>query len=217
MKRGAALWLHRFIRHWATAETKRQPFIHPTAMIMPEVQVAPGVEVGRYSYIRSGAKLDSGRIGSFCSIAPGVMIGGDEHPLDAVSTHPFWYAPGGLTLPDESPRRSGKPMWEQQSAAPIIGHDVWVGAGAVILRGAVIENGAVIGACAVVKGRIPAYGIAVGMPAKVVRYRFSPDIRASLEASGWWDWEEAEIRRMKPLFRDVDMFLDELEREALRA
>ncbi len=53
----------------------------------------------------------------------------------------------------------------------IIGKDVWIGTGAKILKGVTIGDGAVIGANAVVVDNIPPYGIAVGVPAKVVNYR----------------------------------------------
>ena len=52
-----------------------------------------------------------------------------------------------------------------------IGDDVWIGAGAKILMGAKIGRGAVVGANAVVRGEIPDYAIAVGSPARVVKYR----------------------------------------------
>lgn len=212
LKKRAALWLHRFIRYGTAEQVKNQPGIHPTVMVMPDAQVAPGVSIGRYTYIRSGARLDAGRIGAFCSIAPDVIVGGDEHPLDAVSTHPFWYAPGGLTLPDEP--QTGpecRPAWTSSVPPPVIGSDVWIAAGARILRGAVIEDGAVIGAGAVVKGRVPAYGIAVGVPARTVRYRFGPELRERLRATRWWEWEEAEIRRLKPYFHDPALFLEHAE------
>lgn len=53
----------------------------------------------------------------------------------------------------------------------IIEDDVWIGTGAIILRGSVIKKGAVIGAGSVVKGTIPEYAVAVGVPAKVIKYR----------------------------------------------
>ncbi|WP_405049171.1 hypothetical protein [Rhizobium sp. NZLR4b] len=52
-----------------------------------------------------------------------------------------------------------------------IGNDVWIGAGAKILVNVKIGNGAVIGANAVVISDIPEYGVAVGSPARVVKYR----------------------------------------------
>jgi acetyltransferase-like isoleucine patch superfamily enzyme len=64
----------------------------------------------------------------------------------------------------------GLKNWEHIPHAPvIIGNKVWVGFNASILKGVTIGEGAVIGACAVVTRDIPAYSVAVGNPAKVVR------------------------------------------------
>jgi acetyltransferase-like isoleucine patch superfamily enzyme len=66
-----------------------------------------------------------------------------------------------------------RPMREQRALIDKveIGDDVWIGAGAKILMGAKIGRGAVIGANAVVRGEVPDYAIAVGAPAKVIKYR----------------------------------------------
>lgn len=82
----------------------------------------------------------------------------------------------------------------------IIEHDVWIGTGAVVLRGVVIGTGAVIGANAVVTKDIPPYAIAVGCPAKVIKYRFEEDRIRNLLASNWWDLE---LTQVKELFRKM--------------
>lgn len=206
-KQRLALQTHRFLSYWTAKAMKSQPLVHPTVYVMPNVYIAPQVAVGRYTYIRGGAQLESGAVGAFCSIAPNVLIGGDEHPLDAASTHPFWYTPGGLTVPGAGPAEQSS--WTQPKQAPVIGNDVWIGAGAQVLRGAVIEDGAVIGAGAIVTGRIPAYAIAVGVPARVVKYRFDEGTIARLRQSQWWNWEEAKLVEKSPLFRSADDLLGE--------
>jgi galactoside O-acetyltransferase len=52
-----------------------------------------------------------------------------------------------------------------------IDDDVWIGSNAVIIGGVHIGKGAIIGAGAVVTKNIPSMGIAVGVPAKVIKYR----------------------------------------------
>lgn len=69
--------------------------------------------------------------------------------------------------------RSGELIRKQQNtvAPVVIGEDVWIAAGCKILKGSVVNDHAVIGAASLVKGEIPYNGIAVGIPAKVIKYR----------------------------------------------
>lgn len=98
---------------------------------------------------------------------------------------PFWYRPffgAGASRED----------W--QPAAPVIGNDVWIGCGAVILRGAVIGDGAAIAAGAVVRGHVPAFAVFGGVPAKLIGYRFDEMTRTALSALRWWEWTDAELK-----------------------
>ncbi len=81
----------------------------------------------------------------------------------------------------------------------VIGSDVWIGAHATILSGVAIGDGAVVGACSVVAKDVPPYAVAVGNPARVVRYRFEPDLIERLLAIRWWDWPPEKITANKDL------------------
>ena len=70
-----------------------------------------------------------------------------------------------------------------------IGHDVWIGHGAIVKPGVKIGHGAVVAAGAIVTRDVPAYAIVAGVPAKFMRWRFEPKISARIISLGWWDWE----------------------------
>jgi acetyltransferase-like isoleucine patch superfamily enzyme len=124
-------------------------------------------------------------IGSFCSIASDVTILlGGEHRTDFVSTYPF----GNFFA-------AGKPDGHEWSRGNVvIGNDVWIGHGALILSGTRIGDGAVVGAGSLVLSEIPPYAIAVGRPAKVVGYRFEAKTIGDLLAIRWWNWDDDTIR-----------------------
>jgi carbonic anhydrase/acetyltransferase-like protein (isoleucine patch superfamily) len=99
----------------------------------------------------------------------------------------------------------------------MIGNDVYVGVGAIVLSGVSIADGAVVGAGAVVTRSVPAYAIVAGNPARIVRYRFDEQTRERLLALRWWDWDDAAILAARRwLVGDVAVFLDEMERQAAR-
>ena len=91
-----------------------------------------------------------------------------------------------------------------------IGHDVWVGQNAAILSGVTIGNGAVVAGFSVVTKDVPPYAIVGGNPARIIRYRFTPDQIAALLRIAWWDWPEAKVREMVTMLNggDVQAFID---------
>jgi acetyltransferase-like isoleucine patch superfamily enzyme len=145
-------------------------------------------------------------VGSFCSISPEVrVIGGGEHVTSRASSFPmntFLFDPAKRTSPDAA-----------DTGPTVVGNDVWIGMGAIILSGVTIGDGAVVGAGAVVDTSVPPYAVVAGNPARLVRYRFPGDIRDRLLAIRWWDWDDEVIRSLEPWFMgDVATFLEEAER-----
>lgn len=125
-------------------------------------------------------------VGRYCSISEGVeFLPGGQHNIDWVSTFPFREAFG---LPGR--RQDGHPASKGDIC---IGNDVWLGRGAKIMSGCSVGDGAVVGAYSVVTSDIPPYGIAVGVPARVIRNRFSDEVVEQLLAMQWWDWPQSEI------------------------
>lgn len=76
-----------------------------------------------------------------------------------------------------------------------VGHDVWVGNGALILPGVTIGHGAVIGARSVVTKDVEPYSVVGGNPARVIRNRLPPEDAAFLLDLAWWNWDHTRLRR----------------------
>lgn len=181
-----------------------------------KIEISPYVKVGRYTY---GVKHDtvmlvaaphapSVNIGSFCSIAPGVVILANvDHRTDLPSTYPFKTV---MFAKKKWIDNSDGLNHEVKTSKPVvIGHDVWVGLNVIILSGVNIGTGAIIGAGAVVSKDIPPYAIAVGNPAKVVRYRFPIEVIEELLASEWWLLSDEEIFELRDSFfsENISQFL----------
>lgn len=149
------------------------------------------------------------KIGRFCSIASNCHIGLGDHALNMVSTSPLFYNSQSL-LPDNFLSKN-IPVTEQTigntNYKVIIGNDVWLGYNVCVKEGVTIGDGAIIGAKSLVTHDIPPYAIAVGTPAKVIKYRFTPDqIRQLLEIK-WWDKDIKWIQENACAFSDIDTFI----------
>lgn len=170
------------------------------AIVRAGTEVGPDVVLGDYSYI-SGPRsyVEAARIGKFCSIARQVTIGPGDHDLTGVSTHPFRLSPAYGGLVD-----TVVPL--KQKAPPVIGADVWIGMNAVIMRGVTVGDGAIVAANSVVTRDVPAFAVVGGVPAKVIRYRFSPEVIADLQQIRWWDWPESKLKQYIADFGNPDEF-----------
>lgn len=147
---------------------------------------ASNVFIGAGTYIRSGSVLSIvSSIGRYCSIGSNCYIGQEKHthPTDWISTHPFQYEAGNLEH-------------EPVLAGVNVGHDVWIGHGAMILEGVQVGTGAVIAVNALVTRDVPPYAVVAGNPAKIVKYRHSVEIIERLLKSSWW---ERDINWLKSL------------------
>lgn len=162
------------------------------------------VQLGEYSYVAKNASISNCVIGKFCSIGPNFCCGMGVHPTKGVSTSPMFYS---------TARQNGTTFCEvdkvEESKRTMIGNDVFIGANVTVLDGVHIADGAVVGAGAVVVNDIPSYAIAVGVPAKVVKYRFDERTIKALVEKQWWNGPEEELKRVEKYFWDIDSFLYE--------
>lgn len=140
-------------------------------------------------------------IGSFCSIACGAkfIFNSANHTLSSLSTYPFpiFYEEWGQDIEEVAS------AWDNKGDI-VIGNDVWIGYGAVILSGVTIGDGAIIGTNALVTKNVAPYTIAVGIPAKPIRKRFSEEKVSALMKIKWWDWSEEEILKNLKFIKSGD-------------
>lgn len=176
-------------------------------------------QIGKYSYgpICCNHELIKS-IGAFCSFSTGVEVV-PNHEMNYLTTHPMiyfgrtyedvyinyddykdapWYVPGV------------KPKGNIKKRNRItIGNDVWLGRNVIITNGANIGNGVIAGAGTVITKDIPDYAVVVGAPARVIRYRYTPEQISALNQIAWWNWSDDEIReRYDDFYLPVEEFIE---------
>ncbi len=158
-------------------------------------------EVDLYSSLGRYSKITHTKIGKYCSIAWDVTINAVGHEIHKLTTHSFARRPDfGFGVKTDT--RIYKEV--------IIKNDVWIGANSVIMPGVTIGNGAIVGAGAVVTKDVPDYAIVVGIPAKVIKYRFSEEIINRLLELKWWDLDPKIIKE------NVDLWGGEFNYDSLK-
>jgi acetyltransferase-like isoleucine patch superfamily enzyme len=147
------------------------------------------VKVGKMTYghlevYSWSSKEEELLIGNYVSVGPEVkfLLGGN-HRTDTLSTFPFKYMVLGVETEAIS---KGKIVIED---------DVWIGMGSMILSGVKIGKGAVVAAGSIVTKDIPPYAIVGGNPAKIIRYRFEPDLIQKLESFDYSKLDDEFIKK----------------------
>ena len=141
--------------------------------------------LGAHSYLQENSIVLNTDIGKFCSIAMNVFIGLPQHEQSCFSTHPSFYLKNTPLIKTFSEKDCF-----QSAKRTFVGNDVWIGHGVLIMSGVRIGHGAVLGAGAVVTKDVPDYAVVVGVPAKVIKFRFDNKTIKYLLESKWWDKED---------------------------
>ncbi|RED44867.1 DapH/DapD/GlmU-related protein [Aestuariispira insulae] len=187
-----------------------QPTIDPTALVQ-ESELGAWTEVGArtkvsssrmgdYSYIVNDGDMIYADIGKFANIAAHVRINPGQHPMDRASQHHFQYRSAAYDLGEDDIE-----FFEWRRSKPVkMGHDVWIGHGAVIMGPVTIGTGAVIGAGSIVTRDVPDYTIVAGVPAKPLRQRFELNLQRALFRIAWWNWSHETYRERLQDFRKLD-------------
>jgi acetyltransferase-like isoleucine patch superfamily enzyme len=181
--------------------------IDPTSKVEPGTSFVESA-MKRHSFCGYDCDIAYARIGSFTSIANGVVIGGGRHPLEWVGMSPVFYEGRDSVKAKFSVHRRPPPE-------PVfIGNDVWIGRNAIILPGVEVGHGAVVGAGAIVTKSVPPYGVVVGCPAKLVKFRFDIETINRLLEIAWWDFSDDELRKWAGSFTEPETFLRDYVRAA---
>lgn len=174
--------------------------IDPTIAILRGSRVYCST-IQKYTYISDHCWIINTTIGSFCSIASNVMIGGGKHPLNFVSTSPVFYSKRNIL------KTCFAKVNFEEYARTLIGNDVWIGSHAFIKGGVSIGHGAVIGAYCVVTKDIEPYSIVAGNPGKLIRKRFDDTTIEKLIKSQWWNYSKETLKEKAVQFENVEEFL----------
>lgn len=150
------------------------------------------------------------KIGRYTSINTEALVA-VNHTMDWVSVHPFLDSPQ-CAFSSEKVRAFAEN--HSRTIKPVtIGNDVWIGTNVVLLPGITVHDGAIVGAGAVVTKDVPAYAVVGGVPARIIKFRYSEEMIASFLRIKWWEWPLSKIEENIELFYDPAHFCKVFDRQ----
>ena len=197
------------------------PFVHPDCTITADCRFGAYVEIGQgariahsemgdYSYCDRYADIANTTVGKFANIASFTRIGPTDHPMGNASLHHFLYRSDDYW---DDAGADAEFFDHRRARRTTIGHDTWIGHGAVIRPELSIGHGAVVAAGAVVTRDVAPYTVVAGVPARPMRPRLPAAVAERLIALAWWDWDHARLRAALEDFRALpaEAFLERYE------
>lgn len=197
-----------------------EPYIHPDCTLSNS-EFGAYVEIGMgsrvlnssfddYSYCDRYADIANASIGKFANIAAHTRIGATDHPLHTAACHHFLYRSASYWDDVENDEAF---FAHRATRRAVVGHDTWIGHGAMVKPEVTLGHGAVVAAGALVTKDVPPYTIVAGMPATPLRERQPPALAERLIALAWWDWDHARLRASLDDFRHLsaEAFLEKYE------
>lgn len=177
-----------------------------------------GSYIGYGTYIGPNSHFSKTKIGRYCSIGHNVSCIFGKHPTkDFVSTHPAFFStnhPIGFTYVTENLFKEYSNCRDIENKYPIVvGNDVWIADNVTIMEGVVIGDGAIVAANALVTKDVPPYTIVGGVPAKIIKKRFSEDEIQFLLDLKWWDRPENWIKENAVYFDNIEKLQAKLNNE----
>ena len=158
------------------------------------------------------------KIGSYCSFAAGTDVV-TNHQIQYITTHPFIYAGSEIEGLPYDYENASVCQWYFEGVKPLddkvikdkritIGNDVWLGRNVIVTNSSNIGNGVIAGAGAVITKDVPDYAVVAGVPARIIRYRYSKEQIKALNEIAWWDWTDDEIReRYNDFYLPINEFI----------
>lgn len=166
--------------------------------------------LGLCTYIANNSIISCAKIGRFCAIGDNVRTNPGRHPANTfVSIHPAFFSIKkqiDITFVKKQLFKEHKSISDDKKYCAEIGNDVWIGNNVIIMDGIKIADGAIVGAGAVVTKNIPAFAIAGGVPAKIIKYRFSEKQIFFLLKFKWWNKNLEWIKKNAEYFKNIELF-----------
>lgn len=187
--------MHNIIKYIFIKLARYVDFKRRTIHVAKGTYIENQVTIGRFTRINAKSHIGNCEIGSFCAIAGRLVVRSRDHHVNFLNMQAY--------LQDIVLKCDNKVTGKLKGQVTI-GNGVWIGDSVIILPGVCVGDGAVVGAGSVVTKNIPEFSIAVGNPAKVIKYRFSSDKIKLIKKLDYWNWTENKIKMNKSIF-EIDI------------